>query len=123
MEDLMSELEIEIKQFNDDLVNEERHLKLYKSLQSLRSNDDFKLVFEQVFIKEQSEELLDKLINPNISLVELEDKSDIITKLDLIRLFNEYFGVNGTIENRGILAMDRITNKDQILEEIRKTYV
>jgi len=119
----MSELEIEIKQFNDDLVNEERHLKLYKSLQSLRSNDDFKLVFEQVFIKEQSEELLDKLINPNISLVELEDKSDIITKLDLIRLFNEYFGVNGTIENRGILAMDRITNKDQILEEIRKTYV
>lgn len=116
----MDNTELEIEDFKEYLKEQERHLEIAEALETLRATRAYQLVFEEVFIKEQSENLLKKLIDPSISLTEVEDKDSIIRKLDMIRLFNVYLGAGGFIESNGSFAKEFISNKDSILEEMRE---
>jgi len=115
-----TEIDLQVEEFNAYIKVQERHLEIAKALETLKATEAYKLVFDQIFIKEQSESLLEQLVNPNISLVDREDKDDVMRKLDLIRLFNVYFGTGGFIESNGARAKEDIDNKDVILEEMRE---
>jgi NADPH:quinone reductase-like Zn-dependent oxidoreductase len=112
-----TELDLQIKEFNDSLKVQERNLKIAEALKTLKATDAYQLVFDQVFIKEQSESLFKQLTDPSVSLADIGSSEDILRKLDTIKLFKSYMSF---IESNGAFAKDVIDNKDIILEEMRE---